>query len=74
VREYTRPDQCPDHHLQQNFQKEPSLAFFPKIDAEDNINNRTFAGIPGMKAKNEKVLLKISYQLYINQKCLLFQK
>ena len=46
------------------FEQMPSLAFLPNIDPEDNINNRTFTGIPGIKAKENKLVLRISSNAY----------
>lgn len=46
------------------FEQMPYLAIYPLIDEEDCIIRRTFAGIPGVKIKGKKVVLKVSSNSY----------
>lgn len=46
------------------FEQMPYLAFYPKLKDDDTILRRTFAGIPGIKFKGKKVILKTSSNSY----------
>ena len=46
------------------FQKLPSLYRHPKISAEDTIINRTLGNIPGIRIKDNKVMIKITSNHY----------
>ena len=46
------------------FEKMPFLARLPKIDADDDIINRTFENFPGVKIDKHEVILKITSNHY----------
>ena len=46
------------------YEKNPFLCFLPKISPDDNIINRTFTGIPGIKIKNNKVVINTGTNAY----------
>lgn len=46
------------------FEQMPYLAFYPSLDEEDTLLKRTFTGIPGVKIKGKKVVLKTTSNSY----------
>lgn len=48
------------------FEKTPSLAILPAVSTDDNLTRRTLGGIPGVKLKDKKLVLKVDTNSYKN--------
>lgn len=53
------------------FPTTPYLAFMPIVDEEDSVISRTLKGIPGIKIKENKIVLKTSTKQYKHDSALL---